>query len=41
MSEEPEAEVEVSDNVVCKTTTSSKVKQWPRKGKLSSSELTV
>ncbi|MCI68760.1 envelope-like protein, partial [Trifolium medium] len=34
------AEMEVTDNEVCKTITSNQVKQWPRKGKLSSVKLT-
>ncbi|MCH82675.1 envelope-like protein, partial [Trifolium medium] len=40
-SEEAKAEVEVSNNIVCKTITGNQVKQWPRKGKLSSSRLTM
>ncbi|MCH93305.1 envelope-like protein, partial [Trifolium medium] len=34
-------EMEVTDNEVCKTITSNHVKQWPRKGMLSSVKLTV
>ncbi|MCI15377.1 envelope-like protein, partial [Trifolium medium] len=39
--EEPQAEAEVSDNDVCKAITANHIKQWPRKGKLSSSKLTM
>ncbi|MCH96031.1 envelope-like protein, partial [Trifolium medium] len=39
--EDDVAEMEVTDNEVCKTLTNSQVKQWPRKGKLSSVKLTV
>ncbi|MCI31680.1 envelope-like protein, partial [Trifolium medium] len=35
------AEMEVTDNVICKTITGNQVKQWPRKDKLSSIKLTV
>ena len=38
-SEEEQAEVEVTDNVVCKEIIVKHVKQWPRKGKLSVSRL--
>ncbi|MCH81839.1 envelope-like protein, partial [Trifolium medium] len=40
-SEEDHAEVEVTDNAVCKEITAKYVKQWPRKGKLSASRLSV
>ncbi|XP_050890833.1 uncharacterized protein LOC127096287 [Lathyrus oleraceus] len=39
--EEEQAEVEVSDNVICREITSKQVKEWPRKGNLSASYLSV
>lgn len=33
-SEEEQAEVEVSDNVICREVTAKQVNEWPRKGKL-------
>lgn len=38
---EEQAEVEVSDNVICREITTKQVKEWPRKGKLSASALSV
>jgi hypothetical protein len=38
---EPRAELEVSENEVCKTITANQVKQWPKKGKLQASKLSV
>ncbi|XP_050876854.1 uncharacterized protein LOC127080583 [Lathyrus oleraceus] len=40
-SEEKQAEVEVSNNVICREITAKQVKEWPRKGKLSASYLSV
>ncbi|MCI48250.1 envelope-like protein, partial [Trifolium medium] len=40
-SEEPQAEVEVTENDVCKEITANQVKVWPKKGKLSSGKLSV
>ncbi|XP_050875185.1 uncharacterized protein LOC127078802 [Lathyrus oleraceus] len=40
-SEEEQAEVEVSDNVICREITTKQVKEWPRKGKLSAGCLSV
>ncbi|MCI02183.1 envelope-like protein [Trifolium medium] len=40
-SEEPQAEVEVTDNAVCKAITANQVKLWPKKGKLSSGKLSM
>ncbi|MCI81022.1 envelope-like protein, partial [Trifolium medium] len=40
-SEEPQPELEVSDNVVCKEITANQVKVWPKKGKISSGKLSV
>ncbi|XP_050876108.1 uncharacterized protein LOC127079783 [Lathyrus oleraceus] len=39
--EEEQAEIKVSDNVICKVFTVKQVKEWPRKGKLSTSALSV
>lgn len=39
--EEEQVEVEVSDNVICREITAKQVKEWPRKGKLSASYLSV
>jgi hypothetical protein len=39
--EEPQAEVEVSDNGVCKTITANQVNQWQKKGELQASKLFV
>ncbi|XP_050908498.1 uncharacterized protein LOC127122157 [Lathyrus oleraceus] len=39
--EEEQVEVEVSDNVICKEITTKQVKEWPRKGKLSASDLSA
>ncbi|XP_050901687.1 uncharacterized protein LOC127108275 [Lathyrus oleraceus] len=39
--EEEQAEIEVSYNVICKEITAKQVKEWPRKGKLSASALSV
>ncbi|MCI09244.1 envelope-like protein, partial [Trifolium medium] len=40
-SEEPQAEVEVTDNDVCKAITANQVKVWPKKGKMPAVKLTV
>ncbi|MCI92066.1 envelope-like protein, partial [Trifolium medium] len=40
-SEEPQPELEVSDNDVCKEITAGQVKVWPKKGKISSGKLFV
>ncbi|GAU44585.1 hypothetical protein TSUD_136320 [Trifolium subterraneum] len=39
-SEEPQLELEVADNEVCRSITANQVKVWPKKGKLSSTKLT-
>ncbi|XP_050876211.1 uncharacterized protein LOC127079900 [Lathyrus oleraceus] len=39
--EEEQAKVKVSDNVICREITAKQVKEWPRKGKLSASYLSV
>ncbi|XP_050888880.1 uncharacterized protein LOC127094052 [Lathyrus oleraceus] len=39
--ENEQAEVEVTDNIVCKEITSKQVSQWPRKGKPSACKLSV
>ncbi|XP_050896780.1 uncharacterized protein LOC127103574 [Lathyrus oleraceus] len=39
--EEEQAEIEVSDNVICREITAKKVKEWPRKRKLFVSALSV
>ncbi|XP_050876888.1 uncharacterized protein LOC127080618 [Lathyrus oleraceus] len=39
--EEEQAEVEVSENVICREITAKQVKEWPSKGKLSASDLSV
>lgn len=39
--EEEKAKVEVSGNVICREITAKQVKEWPRKGKLSASYLSV
>ncbi|XP_050892009.1 uncharacterized protein LOC127097557 [Lathyrus oleraceus] len=39
--EEEQVEVEASDNVICREITAKQVKEWPRKGKLSASALSV
>ncbi|XP_050918943.1 uncharacterized protein LOC127136430 [Lathyrus oleraceus] len=39
--EEEQAEIEVSENVICREITTKKMKEWPRKGKLSASALSV
>ncbi|XP_050908139.1 uncharacterized protein LOC127121735 [Lathyrus oleraceus] len=39
--EEEQAEIEVSDNVICRNIIVKQVKEWPRKGKLSASALSV
>ncbi|XP_050914699.1 uncharacterized protein LOC127129590 [Lathyrus oleraceus] len=41
INEEEQAEIEVSDNVICKEITAKQVKEWPSKGKLSASALSV
>lgn len=40
-SEEEQAEVEVSNNVICREITSKQVREWPREGKLSVGCLSV
>ncbi|XP_050915065.1 uncharacterized protein LOC127130024 [Lathyrus oleraceus] len=41
VNEEEQAEVEVSDNVICRGIIANQVNEWPRKGKLYASALTV
>jgi hypothetical protein len=40
-SEDAQPEFEVTDNEVCKTITADQIKQWPKKGKVSASKLSV
>lgn len=39
--EEEQAEIEVSNNIICRDITAKQVKEWPRKGKLLVSALSV
>lgn len=41
INEEEQAEIEVSDNVICREIIAKQVKKWPRKGNLSVSALSV
>ncbi|XP_050891247.1 uncharacterized protein LOC127096738 [Lathyrus oleraceus] len=41
INEEEQTEIEVSDNFICREITAKHVKEWPRKGKLSASALSV